>query len=295
MKHFFMEYGKIIVVSALTVTGLMFTTPFAEAVTGSVANFTTGLSSKYEPKELIDGDNVVLTDNDGDGVASKGDILTFKKEYLYQENLSWTPLKFRILYTDGFTAELVSMTSYKINGSDPMFCKTHTADTATDSNGHISLNYKGSQLDTALNITYFNLLTDEVKNKIQSKEITQCVWKYNGIPADATVTTFNGHITPYKKTCQVGKYDRKVYALDVQDVVDYLGTSFTSAQLNKMFTDEEERSGWNIQLRSTLYGSDKRTLVATMSGGYFSPDMYLSGECPEARPAFTITLREGIF
>lgn len=49
MKHFFMEYGKIIVVGALTVTGLMFTTPFAEAVTGSVANFATGMNDKYEP------------------------------------------------------------------------------------------------------------------------------------------------------------------------------------------------------------------------------------------------------
>ena len=50
MKHFFMEYGKIIVVGALTVTGLMFTTPFAEAVTGSVANFTTEMNNKVIPK-----------------------------------------------------------------------------------------------------------------------------------------------------------------------------------------------------------------------------------------------------
>lgn len=287
MKHFFMEYGKIIVVGALTVTGLMFTTPFVEAVTGSVANFTTGMSSKYEPKELIDGDNVVLTDNDGNGVASKGDYLTFKTSYLYAEGSSG-PTKFLVLKTDGSTAELLATTNYQ----NSVFNTSSV--TTRDSAGQTVQKYEGSTLDTLLNTTYYNSLSDIIKSKIKAKEITQNTWQMNNTPANATVSAFNGSTITYKKTGIVGTYERKVYALDIQDVIDYLGTFFTGAQLNTMFFGTSEMVYEFACLRSGDYVSSDAAFRVNGASGILSRINY-DDSSNEARPSFTITLREGFF
>ena len=117
MKAFFMEYGKLIVTGALTVTGLMFTTPFAEAVTGSVANFTSRFSEKNEESmelvtiglegsgggstPVVDGTNITLsTDADGNGVVSKGDKITFATSYLYSGS-NTGPTEFLVLNSNG--------------------------------------------------------------------------------------------------------------------------------------------------------------------------------------------------
>lgn len=288
MKHFFMEYGKIIVVGALTVTGLMFTTPFAEAVTGSVANFTTGINDKYEPWELIDGDNVVLTDNDGDGVASKGDFLTFKASYLYSEG-NTGPTEFLVLNSDGSTAELLATTDY--HSANFIFPSVAT----TDSAGTNVQKYEGSTLDTLLNTAYFNSLSSNVQSKIKSKSITQNTWQRNGTPADATVSALDGSTYKYKKTGTVGTYNRNVYVLDIQDVIDYLGNSTTGAQVNKMFfnteTAQSEKYAW---LRSAYFGVN--TIAFRVVSSFGSPIGCSTASIHgSVNPAFTITLREGFF
>lgn len=111
-----MEYGKIIVAGALTVTGLMFTTPFAEAVTGSVAGFTTGFEDKLAPKNpyaekimsvqtLYDMGERNLTKNDAveingikcwvlqvDEENKKAELITAETFYfnaLYKDPVNW--------------------------------------------------------------------------------------------------------------------------------------------------------------------------------------------------------------
>lgn len=291
MKHFFMEYGKIIVVGALTVTGLMFTTPFAEAVTGSVANFATGMNDKYEPWELIDGDNVVLTDNDGDGVASKGDFLTFKASYLYSNGCSG-PTKFLVLNSDGNTAELMAKTNYRSSKFN------ETSVTTNDSAGNTVQKYEGSTLDTLLNETYYNILSNAIKDKIRSKEITQYAWilgsEYLSNEDAIYTSAFSNCITKYRQSGTIGTYNRKIYALDFMDVMYYLGKNATEADVNNMFFGTNSRVSGYVWLRSASTYSNKFSLFVDGNVGRI---INRNSEIYEhlTYPAFTITLREGFF
>ena len=290
MKAFFMEYGKLIVTGALTVTGLMFTTPFAEAVTGSVANFTSRFSEKNEESmelvtiglegsgggstPVVDGTNITLsTDADGNGVVSKGDKITFATSYLYSGS-NTGPTEFLVLNSNGSDVELFATTNYQ----------------NSKFNSSANNTYENSEVDTLLNTTYYNSLSSNVQSKIKSKSITQNTWQYtyNGTPADVTVTRLDSSTYKYKKTGVVGTYDRKVYALDIQDVINYLGTSFTGAQLNSMFFGTNERVNKYAWLRSAHSGLPTYAFLVTGTYGYIGHST-CSG-LDEVRPAFTITL-----
>ena len=308
MKDFFSEYGRVIIVGALVILVLMFSTPFGQAVTQSISYFTAGFAGKNNASlELVtigldgsgggagggtitvDGTNITLSnDADGNGVVSKGDTLTFDKTYLYGNAASTSPDQFLVLNTNGYDVELLATSNYQNSKFNISFT------TATDSTGKPVQKYEGSTLDTLLNTTYYNSLSSTVQSKIKPKDIIQNTWRFNGTPAEATVSALDGTPYTYKKTGTVGTYNRNVYALDVQDVIDYLGTSFTGEGVNEMFFNiESAQPGKYVWLRSADYGTD--------SGSSYCYAFYVGGDngylnytshiiSNEARPAFTITL-----
>lgn len=293
MKDFFQEYGKLIIVGALVILVLMFSTPFGQAITTSIAGFTAGFAQKNNssleevyigPRPIIDGTNVVLTDVDGDGVASKGDTITFAREYLYSGS-NTGPTEFLVLKSDGSTAELMAKTNYqnsKFNASSV---------TTTDSARNTVQKYEGGTLDALLNETYYNTLSDTIKGKIQSKSITQNSWYYTSsalADPDATIVALNGSTYKYKKNGTVGTYSRNVYALDVQDVVDYIGTNGTGADLNNMFFGTPSTVTRYAWLRSA--NSSNGDGAFGVSGGSGGVYYFGYGSTREVRPAFTIAL-----
>ena len=300
MKHFFMEYGKIIIAGALTITGLMFSTPFAEAVTGSVANFTSRFSEKNEESmdrvtigldgsggsstPVVDGTNITLsTDVNSNGKVDKGDTLSFATSYLYSGS-NTGPTEFLVLNTNGSDVELFAKTNLKTN----VFSSSNNT-------------YESSALDTLLNTTYFNSLSDTVKGKIKSKSITQNTWswqsnntgdvaswyKYNFTEADTS-----GSVYSVSKTATGSVLNRNVYALDVEDVVTYLGGNVNPQDLNEMF----------FGTRSATLSSDSNIVwLHSASSGYapYAFRVYGDGGSLDystysstygVRPAFTITL-----
>ena len=293
MKDFFSHYGWIIVAGALITLTLMYTNPMTEAVGTQemtmgdlLADKTMEMAGLKETTPIIDGTNITLsTDVNGNGKVDKGDTLTFATSYLYSGS-NTGPTEFLVLNTNGSDVELLATENYQTS-------KFNTSSvTTTDDAGKTVQKYEGSTLDTLLNTTYYNSLSSTVQSKIKTKSITQNTWQVTTGTLDnpdATVTGLNSTTYKYKKTGVVGSYNRKVYALDVVDVKNYLGDTFTGAQVNKMFFGTEEGVSQYVWLRSAYYGSDNYAFYVF---GYFG---YLSrsgtyGNDNEARPAFTITL-----
>lgn len=294
MKDFFSHFGWVSIAAAMIITALMFTNPMAGEVGKQELNMSDLLSDKTmefaglkEPESIIDGTNITLSnDADGNGVVSKGDTLTFATSYLYSGS-NTGPTEFLVLNTNGSDVELLATENYQ----------TSTFSTsgaiATDSAGKTVQKYEDSTLDTLLNTTYFNSLSDIVKGKIKTKSITQNTWQVSSGTLDnpdATVTGLNGKTYKYKKTGVVGSYNRKVYALDVVDVKNYLGDTFTGAQLNKMFFNTKSaQSGKYVWLRSATFSDRLCAFYVNGSNGILSDISYYD-DISEARPAFTITL-----
>ena len=316
MKDFFSEYGKLIIVGALVILVLMFSTPFGQAVTQSISYFTAGFAGKNNASlELVtigldgsggggsgggagggtitvDGTNITLSnDADGNGVVSKGDTLTFDKAYLYGNAASPSPNQFLVLNTNGSDVELLATTNYQTS-------KFNTSSVTTnESAGQSVQKYEDSTLDTLLNTTYFNSLSSTVQSKIKSQPITQNKWRW--MPNDSgdvdswyksgfTAADASGSVYSVSKTGTVGTYNRNVYALDVQDIVEYLGNSFTPQDLNEMFFGTKASVSKTAWLRSAYFGIYDYAFYVNGNNGYLNNNIY-NYDC-EARPAFTITL-----
>ena len=298
MKDFFSHYGWIIVAGALITLTLMYTNPMTEAVGTQemtmgdlLADKTMEMAGLKETTPIIDGTNIILSnDADGNGVVSKGDTLTFDKTYLYENAASTSPDQFLVLKTDGYDVELLAKANYQNSKFNISSVPT------TDNKGQFAQKYDGSTFDTLLNTTYYNSLSDTVKGMIKSKEITQYSWEWNGDTTEAsswyksefTEADTSGTVYRLSNTGTVGTYERNVYALDVQDVVEYLGTTFTPQQLNTMFFEINANVSRFAWLRSASYGSKSGAFYVAGRSGYLIDGFYNSPA--EVHPAFTITL-----
>lgn len=278
MKSFFMHYGMIIVAGSLTVLGLMFSTPFAEAVTGSVANFTTGFTKKNV--ENIDRVTIGLGNggaggSEGSGGSGGSTVSVVKGQIVTMSDLGLTDVDanadstadtFRVLSVDGTNIKLLAMDSYKS-------VYFNTAGTNT---------YAGSTLDTEMT-NYYNALPVDVKTAIVAQNIVQSIY-LRSYPISTT-----------NRTGQNDVGERYVYALDVDDVISYLGDSYTASPciaLNQMFfgDDAGEKAFDSVWLRSAYAGTATKVFDVYGFGGDVSVDSVCYDGYFEVRPAFVLDL-----
>lgn len=147
--------------------------------------------------------------------------------------------QYRILKNvDGTTYEVVAME------------KTGTVSYNTD--GYNS-KYEDSKVDTYLNETWFNTLTQTAQNAIVPKEISQDSWGsgtyvYGNRVATYTMRQTNsGSGNVYLSNYNLSKYSqhypntftRNVYLLSVQEMVDYLGAQQSQG-------DDSPITSWNL-------------------------------------------------
>lgn len=280
MKSFFMHYGMIIVAGSLTVLGLMFSTPFAEAVTGSIANFTTGFTKKNV--ENIDRVTIGLGNggaggsggsegSGGSGESStvsvtKGQIVTLSQLGLtdVDANSDSTTDTFRILSVNGSQVKLLGMDSYR----SAFFAYSGGS------------NYSGSNLNITMT-NYYNALPSDVQSAIVAQNIVQskysCSWS---IP----MTTSN-------RTGQNIVGERYVYSLDVDDVIEYLGENYTALALNQMFfgDDAGKNISHDVWLRSAYAGNEYDAFYVSGEYGYVHYAR-IGNHYYEVRPAFVLDL-----
>ena len=215
------------------------------------------------------------------GTISKGQIIKM--------NLDGKNRQYRILKSNGMIAECLAM---------------FITDEATvfDEDG---LNiYEGSELDTFLNTTWYGELNDAAKAAIVPKTFTQDSW-YDGNSGNPIYSGYYGETntgtTPYTisrgDTAYGSSITRNVYALSVQDVLDYvLDTTVGDGLLQnyniwKMFWNIEESPSYSASpyLRSAFANNGIYGWGVNDNSGYIKrTDNLINSR--RVQPAFTIDL-----
>lgn len=185
---------------------------------------------------------------------------------------------YRVLKISGSVAQVMAMYDDLSSVWDESYLTT-TMGTLTVAK------YEGSTLDTYLNSTWYNTLTSAVKAAIVPEGIVCDAWYLSSSTAsgDPVYSGTYGTSVPGTSNYSIGKYaggtlnigNRNIFALGVQDVIDYLNDSAvqvdTTAILRnvniwKMFWNDEVRhSGKYLWLLSS--GADYSNYAWYVSGG----------------------------
>ena len=121
--------------------------------------------------------------------------------------------------------------------------------------------YEGSTLDTYLNTTWYNTLSDTAKAAIVPENVIQYCYKYYDTPNTPNTPTYtyqyqyNWSDSDYDNADNVGNVvvgNRNVFALDLKDIFDYMGKiCITSDELMTMFWNKTTKVSRYPWLRSS--------------------------------------------
>ena len=171
--------------------------------------------------------------------------------------------QYRVIKCNGNVAQVMAMYDTLTSEWNANASKTTTMGTLTVAK------YDGSDIDIYLNTTWYNTLTSATKAAIVPENVVCDAWYYNNT-GDPDYTGTYGSSVPGTSNYTISKYaggtlnigNRNVFALGVQDVIDYLNDSSiqvdTTAILRnvniwKMFwNDEVSHSGKYLWLRSSI-------------------------------------------
>lgn len=217
------------------------------------------------------------------------DMLFIEKGTILKMNLDGTERQYRVLKN-------VSGSVFEVLGLFDLGANNFSTGTSVNfSDGTSGAKYADSLVDTALNTTWYNTLSATAKEALVDKNITQKMWysndegnpDYVGVRADSisyTISLKSG------ATCSVG--NRHIYALSVQDVIDYLevtpqmtasNTTLTAGNILSMF---QQTSGvfWTVD-SAALYSN---IMVVNLNGGQITNFTYVPSR--NHCPAFQIDL-----
>lgn len=225
--------------------------------------------------ETYDGsfDNLPVVD------VVKGDLITIENK------------QYRVLNVNDTIAEVLAM----YDASTSQIFNT-TSKTVSFTSGDSGQQYKGSDVDTYLNETFFATLSTTMRTAIVPKNINQDMWgdseylihyrPYYHLISGSSQTYY--YVGTYG-TAEIGS--RNVYILSIGDIINYLGVpdngDFTDTDILQMFWGEtsNRKSLW---LRSA-YGKDNIYIYYVDTYyNYISGLKYNSGRA--IRPAFQIDL-----
>ena len=209
--------------------------------------------------------------------------------------------QYRVLSMDGDVAKVVAMYDTLTSVWRNDYSTTTTMGTLTVAK------YEGSDIDTYLNTTWYNTLTSTTKAAIVPEFVMRDAWHW-GNTGDPDYTGTYGNAVPGENNYTISKYtggtlnigERNVFALGVQDVIDYLNDSSvqvdTSAILRnvniwKMFwNDEVSHSGKYLWLRSS--SADGSYYAWFVSGDRGNLNYYGVRDSYVVRPALNLNLNQ---
>lgn len=213
-------------------------------------------------------------------LANKGDLINM--------DLGNGNKTYRVLTNDDDIVQVIAM--YHLDGNK----RFNSTDRSITVNNFTIQPYSGSDLDTYLNTTWYNTLNNEAKTAIVSRNLTQDIWDWNwesssalGNPVITGTELFSGQSKKSYTISKCGEIDignRNIYALSVQDVINYLQNNPTLPDSSTMLSEINISSlFWNVTVlpgHSSLWKPFWfRTAEATKaSGGYgFLPNTYSGG------------------
>ena len=207
----------------------------------------------------------------------KGDIITLDSK------------QYRVLKVNGTVAEVLCM--YDANSSIKF-----------DTNSPYNNTYKGNNIDTYCNNTFYNSLSATMKSAIVDKTFMQDSWaRASSVPTQSHYTGKYSSSTYYLTLANATfgtSITKHCYCISVQDVLDYLeattsmgtsDTTLTDTNIFQMFWNATtSQSGNPIWLRSADSSDSNIAFSVSGNGGYLIGN-YVNGTLA-ARPAFQIDL-----
>lgn len=208
--------------------------------------------------------------------------------------------QYRVIKSSGEVAQVMAM-------YDTLTSVYNSTSTTTNIGSLTVQKYEGSTLDTYLNTTWYNTLKDNVKAAIVPESVVCDAWYWDST-GDPDYTGTYGSSVPGTSNYTISKYaggtlnigNRNVFALGVQDVIDYLNDSSiqvdTSAILRnvniwKMFwNDEVPHPGKYSWLRSSYADYSDFAWDVSGSNGYLDYDGV--GNSSVVRPALNLNLNQ---
>lgn len=209
--------------------------------------------------------------------------------------------QYRVIKCNGNVAQVMAM-------YDTLTSEWNTDTSKTTTMGTLTVaKYDGSDIDIYLNTTWYNTLTSATKAAIVPENVVCDAWYWNN-SGDPDYTGTHGNSVPGTNNYIISKYaggtlnigNRNVFALGVQDVIDYLNDSSvqvdTTAILRnvniwKMFwNDEVSHSGKILWLRSSSADNSIRAWNVFGGSGYLSLDRV--DDSYVVRPALNLNLNQ---
>lgn len=148
--------------------------------------------------------------------------------------------------------------------------------------------YANSNLDTALNTTFYNALPSNIQAAIIEKNIIQYAYVLNDESSMGTHASYADYLTK-KQKANVGI--RKVYALDIEDIETYFNGTFSTDDLRMFFwnTTSPPSSSASLWLRSARDGYANHAWIMDKSDGKIMV-ITSTNINRDLRPAFQIDL-----
>lgn len=260
MKKFLSDYGFTILTAIVVITLIAFGSPISSTIQKQTANIVQSLGkvANNDLNKIDDSASLIdLTNINKSGVVGdfsrKGNLVTINDT------------QFRVLEVNGTQVKVMSM----IDVGNSSFGSSETT-LFGDIEGQ---SYSGSALDQAMT-SYYNNLPTAIKTAIVPHIINQSMYTYP--------------VTPTNKIGEVSVGKRYVYALDIDDILQYLESNCSSYTLNEMFFETKSPVNSLIWLRSV--GSSRIDYAFTLYGnnGSLGYSGYRSNY--KIRPAFIIDL-----
>ena len=192
------------------------------------------------------------------------------KGSLVKMNLDGIERQYRVLSVNGNVCKVLGMW-------DDFTSKYNETSKTTNFNGTTAQKYEGSTLDTYLNTTWYNTLSDTAKAAIIPENVVQYCYKYYDEPNTPNTPTYtyqyqyNWSNSDYENADNVGNVvvgSRNVFALDLKDIFDYIGkVCITSNELMTMFWNSTTQVSKHLWLRSSFADYSDNTWVVIGAGG----------------------------
>ena len=181
---------------------------------------------------------------------------------------------------------------------DDLTCKYNATSTTVSMGGITTQKYEDSTLDTYLNTTWYNTLSKTAKTAIPSKTIDHDIWydNSNGSPS-YTGSYTNGSYTISKySNGTLNISNRRVFALSIQEIIDYLSDTSVRADTSKLLCDKNIwKMFWNDEVSHTKFPwlrSSYASSSLVRSWCVFGNRGYLEVDSPTstnvARPVFDL-------
>ena len=163
--------------------------------------------------------------------------------------------QYRVLSMNGNVAKVMTMYDDLTSVWNADTSKTTTINTLT------VVRYEGSDIDTYLNTTWYNTLTSAAKAAIVLESIVCDAWYY-GNTGDPDYTGTYGESVHITDNYTISKYaggtlnigNRNVFALSVQEVIDYLNDSSVQVDTTAILRNVNIwKMFWNDEVSHSIY------------------------------------------